>query len=122
MHTVKCLDIKACGEVLVATPLLSDMNVSNGPGFKVDLMELLSQGNKYILLNLCYVDSIDSSGFGTIIAIFKSVETSKGKFVLCEINDHVLRLFKMTRMDHVFHICRSEKEGISLLESYQKNC
>lgn len=47
---------------------------------------------------------IDSTGLGVIVSIYKKCMENKGSLKLKHLNDDVLRVFKLTRLDKVFDI------------------
>ena len=57
---------------------------------------------------------MDSSGLGAVVSSLKMLG-GKGDLVICGLKDMVMRMFKLTRMDRVFHIFDSEKEAIKAL-------
>ncbi len=108
------------GEIVFVKPLSKNIDASVCTDFKGRVVDLINQGNNFLLLNLSLVDFIDSSGLGAIISILKTLKLSNGKIVICDMKNPVLNLFKLTRLDHVFEICSNEKEGLALLTKVNK--
>jgi anti-sigma B factor antagonist len=115
------LEIKKEGEVSIVKPLNKDINASVSTDFKGSFVDLINQGNNYFLLNLSLVDFIDSSGLGAIISILKTLEHNKGVIALCEIQEPVLNLFRLTRMNQVFKIFESEEDGLKFINNANKS-
>ena len=66
-----------------------------------------------IIVNLEAVRYLDSSGIGTLVEVFRRVNAYGGKLVLCGLNDRVLSVFEITKLDKFFKICRTETEALS---------
>lgn len=64
----------------------------------------INSGNKYIALNLKNLTSINSAGLGVLIGILNKVKTNNGSLKMLNINDRVLNIFKITKLDLVFEI------------------
>ncbi|KAA3605882.1 MAG: anti-sigma factor antagonist [Calditrichaeota bacterium] len=85
------------------------MSVSD---FKEKITAEVENGNNKILLNLNYVDFVDSSGLAALVYCFKIIGAG-GKFGICQPKDTVMSMLKLTRMDRVFKIYESEEQAIS---------
>lgn len=109
------LETKKNQEFIFLKPLEGSIDATVSTEFKGRVMDLINQGNNFFLLNLSKVDFIDSSGLGSMISILKTLSLNNGDIVLCELNKPVLNLLTLTRMNNVFKICGTEKEGIDSL-------
>jgi anti-sigma B factor antagonist len=82
--------------------------------FKEAVGRHVESGAASIVLDLSTVVFIDSSGLGAILAILKRMP--KGcELILCGITDHVMSMFKLTRLDRVFTIKKTVDEAVSTL-------
>jgi len=115
------LETKKTGEFILLKPLKQNIDVTTSTEFKARVTDLINQGNNFFLLNLSEVDFVDSSGLGVMISILKTLTLNNGDIVLCELNIPVLNLFNLTRMNTVFKICSTEKEGLESLIDIKKN-
>lgn len=102
--------------VLVLTPCDHIIDASSAADFKGQLTTWIQEGNTRILLDLSFVEFIDSSGLGAIISILKLL-AGKGDISLCGIRDQVMSLFKLTRMDRIFRIYPSAAEALEAIRS-----
>jgi anti-sigma B factor antagonist len=59
---------------------------------------VLEHGVRKIVLDLNKVDSINSSGLGTIIAILTSIQGKGGKLHLANVTEHVGSLLALTKL------------------------
>ena len=102
------------GDVLVIEALEKRLDAHVATDFKDKMNRYISSGNHLIILNFSEVDFVDSSGLGAVVSSLKMLG-GKGDLVICGLKDLVMRMFKLTRMDRVFHIFDSEKEAIDAL-------
>lgn len=72
------------------------------------ISDLLSKGNKKILLNLGDVQYIDSSGLGTLVSAFTSVRKQQGELKLLNLTNKVSDLMQITKLYTVFEIMNDE--------------
>src|ERR1017187_8435909 len=68
---------------------------------------LQAAGFKNIVLNLADVDYIDSTGLGSLVICFTSLQKSGGSLKLCNLNKRNLELLVLTKLSTVFQIGRA---------------
>lgn len=82
-----------------------------------DLREKVSAetaaGSLQQLLNLKEVDYIDSTGLGTMVICFMSVQKAGGSLKLVNLNRRNLELVLLTKLSTVFQIFNEEQEAIN---------
>lgn len=91
---------------------MSELNIDIPENFAVDeadelrekLNYLISKGEKNFVLNFSRCTFIDSTGLGVLVAIYKKCKSIDGSFKLYSINQQVMKIFNMTRLDKVFEI------------------
>ena len=99
---------------LIVKPLEKRIDAATATDFKEKLSEWIGSGSRRIVLNLCEVDFIDSSGLGAIVSGLKKIGND-GNLVICTVRESVMSLFRLTRMNRVFDIFASEEEAIGAL-------
>jgi anti-sigma B factor antagonist len=72
--------------------------------------DLLSKGQKQILLNLGDVHYIDSSGLGTLVSAFTNVRKQGGELV--NLTNKVSDLMQITKLYTVFDITNDEAAAV----------
>ncbi len=75
--------------------------------------ELLSKGQKLILLNLAEVNYIDSSGIGELVSAFTTVRNQGGELKLLKLTKKVHDLLQITKLYTVFDIKDDEAQAIA---------
>jgi anti-sigma B factor antagonist len=76
------------------------------------ICDLLSKGQKQILLNLGSVDHIDSMGLGSLVGASVSVRNQGGELKLVNLPNKVADLMQLTKLYTVFDIMTSEAAGV----------
>jgi len=77
------------------------------------IRDLLSKGNKQILLNLGDVTYIDSSGIGELVSAFTTVRNNGGELKLLNLTKKVHDLLQITKLYTVFDIKDDEASAIA---------
>jgi len=70
--------------------------------------DLLSRGDKKIILNLAEVSYIDSSGLGELIASYTTVRNQGGQLKLLNLTQKVQDLLLVTKLYTIFDVKESE--------------
>src|SRR5215510_1746468 len=74
--------------------------------------DLLSKGQKKILLNLGDVSYIDSSGIGELVSSFTSVNNQEGQLKLLNLQKKVHDLLQITKLYTVFEVHADEAAAV----------
>lgn len=74
----------------------------------------IQNGHRDILLDLSAVDFVDSTGLGSIVRCLKEID-ARGQLVLCGVNEMVLSLLRMTRLDKIFIQAADRNEALNSL-------
>ena len=74
--------------------------------------DLLSKGNKKILVNLGDVNYIDSSGIGELVSAFTTVRNQSGELKLLNLTKKVHDLLQITKLYTVFDVKDNEAAAI----------
>lgn len=111
---------KKDGDILILKPISRNIDVTVSTEIKGKFVDLINRGNNFFILTLSQVEFVDSSGLGALISILKTIALNNGDMVLCELNNPVMSLLKLTRMTNIFKICPTEQEGIQLLSTLRQ--
>ncbi len=76
------------------------------------IRELVSKGQKKVLLNLAEVSYIDSSGIGELVSGFTTVTNSGGQLRLLNLTKRVKDLLQITKLYTVFDVHDDEASAI----------
>ncbi len=81
------------------------------------IKDLVSKGQKNILLNLSEVSYIDSSGLGEIVGAFATVSNRGGRLKLLRLQQRVHDLMQITKLYSVFETFTDEAEAVRSFQS-----
>ena len=76
------------------------------------LHELVGQKKVRIVVNLCRIKWMNSSGLGILIGGLNTVRNNEGDLKLCCLSEKTRHLLKITQLDRVFEIFDQEEEAI----------
>jgi anti-sigma B factor antagonist len=79
------------------------------------IVELVSAGVKYVLLDLINIDFMDSNGIMACISINKMLLDSGGMLVCTKPNRAVDKVFRITKADQKLTIAPTKMDGIDAL-------
>lgn len=91
-----------------------DSNIA--PELKTELLLIVDQGNKHILVDLSKVMYADSSGLGALLFGLRQVRDKDGKLKLLGANTRVLNLIRIAKLEQILLNYETENEA---LESFK---
>lgn len=97
-------------DILVVTPRLKEINIDNSLEFRDKLSGILKD-NQEVILDLCEIGFIDSSGLGALINCYKNLDRRKD-IILCGMNQQVISLFAITHLDRIFNIYTTREDAL----------
>jgi anti-sigma B factor antagonist len=89
------------------------IDAHNSDDLKSCLLQMIESGEKHIIIQLGHVRFIDSSGLGALLFGNKHIIAKSGKLVLTNIQQQVLSMFELTRLNRVFEIYADLNEAFS---------
>ena len=125
-HSEALANYDRLGQTLVATPTASTLS---GP----DAAELASEmcariheayhdrsgdqsGIRHVVMDLQNVQYMDSMCVGVLVELLTTLKEAGGRIALVNASANVEYLFKLTRLDRVFPICRDVMKAIEAVE------
>lgn len=97
------LDVKEQKGVPVLA-VSGEVDVYTAPRLREKLVELVSQGNYRIVVDLEAVEFLDSTGLGVLVGGLKRVRTHDGSLSLVCTQQRILKVFDITGLNKVFTI------------------
>ncbi len=95
---------------------LSEASLNQSEDFKKFLYDVTDVSPPKLVLDMAKIEYMDSSFIGALVAGLKNVLSKGGEMALININDDVMALFELTRLDKVFKICASKEIAIQELK------
>ena len=89
--------------------LIGDLDMGGAPVLRQSIVQEVSQGNNFIVLDFSGVHFIDSSGLGAIIGGLRRVRYHQGDLVLVGIDDELQKIFRLCELDKIFIISFSRE-------------
>jgi anti-sigma B factor antagonist len=81
--------------------------------FRDTIKDLVTKGDKKVLLNLSEVSYIDSSGIGELVSGFTTVSNAGGKLKLVGLTKRVQDLLQITKLYTVFEVFDEEPPALA---------
>lgn len=90
-----------------------EVDVYTAPQFREQLIQLVDQGQRKIVVDLEGVEFLDSSGLGVLVGGLKRVRTHDGDLTLVCPQRRLLKLLEITGLTTVFSIYDSVDAAVS---------
>ncbi|MBF0227190.1 MAG: STAS domain-containing protein [Desulfobacterales bacterium] len=103
-------------KLLIVTPMEKRIDAYSAKDFKGKMVDWINEGNFHILIDLVNVDFIDSSGLNAIVSSLKTIGKN-GDLYLCSINETIMSMFRLTRLNRVFKMFDSKDKAVEALSS-----
>lgn len=102
--------------IVLITIELSEASLNHSEDFKKFLYDVNDVEPPKMVLDMGKIEYMDSSFIGALVAGLKNVLSNGGEMALINVNNDVMALFELTRLDKVFKIYDSKKEAIQQLK------
>ncbi len=109
--------------VTLSTRQVGDVTVIDAAGritlgegssaFRDAIKDLVTKGDKKVLLNLGDVNYIDSSGIGELVSGFTTLSNAGGRLKLLNLTKRVQDLLQITKLYTVFEVFDDEAAGLA---------
>lgn len=86
------------------------IDAHNSAELKEYILQMIDRGENQIIVQLEHVRFIDSSGLGALLSGHKNTTAKAGRFVLTQIQQQVMSMFELTRLNRVFEIYATASE------------
>ncbi|WP_017315334.1 STAS domain-containing protein [Mastigocladopsis repens] len=85
------------------------LNAKNALEFETNLTKALAQdGISILLVNLEYVESLDSKGLMALVSALKLAQKLGRRFSLCTVPPSLKIIFELTQLDQIFEIFQGQ--------------
>ena len=100
------------GNVNIVSFLFSELSVDAAEDIKDDLYKLISDDNKFFVVNMSQSNFLPSIALGVVVCFNKKVLTKSGRVTFCCLMDQVKTLFRITRLDEIFDVYDTAQDAI----------
>jgi anti-sigma B factor antagonist len=91
------------------------LDTSLAPEFKTELLLVVNQGSKKVLIDLSKVKYADSSGLGALLFGLRQLRDIHGKLIICGANSRVINLLRIAKLEEILVNYTNETEAIDSL-------
>lgn len=78
-----------------------------------EIEQLISQTNPpRLVIDFANVSNMSSSALGMLITVHKRIREASGQLRLCNIQETIQEVFRITRLNEIFQICSNRAEAI----------
>ncbi|HEX6490901.1 MAG TPA: STAS domain-containing protein [Gaiellaceae bacterium] len=97
--------------------LAGEVDLYTAPEFKQQLLEVISQGGRDVIVDFSDTTFIDSTTLGVLVGGVKRLRTNEGQLSLVCSDRNITKIFEITGLDRVFTIYPTREEAISQTDS-----
>jgi anti-sigma B factor antagonist len=95
--------------------LAGEVDLYTAPEFKQQLLDVISQGGKEVVVDLSDTTFIDSTTLGVLVGGVKRLRTNDGQLSLVCSDRNITKIFEITGLDRVFTIYPTRDEAVAKL-------
>jgi anti-sigma B factor antagonist len=97
--------------------LAGEVDLYTAPEFKQQLLEVIGQGAKDVVVDFSDTTFIDSTTLGVLVGGVKRLRTNEGQLSLVCSDRNITKIFEITGLDRVFTIYTNREEALSAIGS-----
>jgi len=99
--------------------LSGEVDLYTAPEFKQQLLEVIGQGAKEVVVDFTDTTFIDSTTLGVLVGGVKRLRANEGQLSLVCSDRNITKIFEITGLDKVFDIYASRDEALSRIGAAQ---
>jgi anti-sigma B factor antagonist len=96
--------------------LAGEVDLYTAPEFKQQLLEVITQGARQVVVDLTNTTFIDSTTLGVLVGGIKRLRANDGVLSLVCNDRNITKIFEITGLDRVFSIYETRDAALSHLE------
>ena len=97
--------------------LAGEVDLYTAPEFKQQLLEVIGQGGKEVIVDFTETTFIDSTTLGVLVGGVKRLRTNDGQLSLVCSDRNITKIFEITGLDRVFTIYPTRGEALEQIQS-----
>jgi anti-sigma B factor antagonist len=97
--------------------LTGEIDLYTAPEFKQQLLDVIAQGGKEVVVDFSDTTFIDSTTLGVLVGGVKRLRTNEGQLSLVCSDRNITKIFEITGLDRVFAIYPTREEAVAKLSS-----
>ena len=111
------LKTEKLGEESYVISLAGEVDLYTAPEFKQQLLEVIGQGGKNVVIDFSNTTFIDSTTLGVLVGGVKRLRTNGGQLSLVCSDRNITKIFEITGLDRVFTIYPTRDEALANVKS-----
>ena len=105
------------GDDAYVISLAGEVDLYTAPEFKQQLLDVISQGGKNVIVDFSNTTFIDSTTLGVLVGGVKRLRTNDGQLSLVCSDRNITKIFEITGLDRVFTIYSTRDEAVDQLKT-----
>jgi anti-sigma B factor antagonist len=101
------------GEGTYVIALSGEVDLYTAPEFKQQLLEVIGNGAKNVIVDFSSTTFIDSTTLGVLVGGVKRLRPNDGQLSLVCSDRNITKIFEITGLDRVFTIYPTREEAVS---------
>jgi anti-sigma B factor antagonist len=93
--------------------LAGEVDLYTAPEFKQQLLDVIDQGAKEVIVDLTNTTFIDSTTLGVLVGGVKRLRTNEGQLALVCNDRNITKIFEITGLDRVFTIHETRDAAVA---------
>jgi anti-sigma B factor antagonist len=93
--------------------LTGEVDLYTAPEFKQQLLDVIGQGGKDVVVDFSNTTFIDSTTLGVLVGGVKRLRAQEGRLALVCSDRNITKIFEITGLDRVFTIYPTRDEALS---------
>ena len=95
-----------------AISLSGEIDLYTAPEFKQQLLDVIGQGGKEVVLDFTNTTFIDSTTLGVLVGGLRRLRAADGELTIVCSDPNITKIFEITGLDRVFDLVRTRDEAL----------
>ena len=110
------INTEQVGDDAYVIALSGEVDLYTAPEFKQQLLDVIGQGAKDVIIDFSDTTFIDSTTLGVLVGGVKRLRTNDGQLSLVCSDRNITKIFEITGLDRVFTIYPTRQDALGQLE------
>ena len=107
------INTEQLNETRYVISLAGEVDLYTAPEFKQQLLEVIGQGAKHVVVDFTNTTFIDSTTLGVLVGGVKRLRAEDGRLSLVCSDRNITKIFEITGLDRVFTIYTTRDEALA---------
>ena len=95
-----------------AISLSGEIDLYTAPEFKQQLLEVIGEGARHVVVDLSSTTFIDSTTLGVLVGGLRRLRAADGELTIVCSDPNITKIFEITGLDRVFDLVRTRDEAL----------